>query len=282
MTTKLRELTDDGLITPEIGAWGEDKYRLVSIYATMFATSMKGKWDRRVYIDLFAGAGRSRIEKTNRIIPASPMLALDIKDKFDTYIFCEEDPEKFSALQARISRDYPDVDSKLLHGDTNKLTSNILQEIPKHKAGFKVLCFCFADPYKLKHLSFDTIHALSSKFIDFLVLIPTHMDANRNVSRYINPTNNTVDNFLGTASWRDAWNKAKLQKESFGDFLANQFGEQMAAMDYLYSGLSDTKLVRSTDKNLPLYRLAFFSRHRLGQKFWRDAMKYSSDQLSLF
>lgn len=98
MTDKLIELTDDGLITPEIGAWGEDKYRLVSIYATMFATSMKDKWDCRVYIDLFAGAGRARIKNTKRIIPASPMLALDIKDKFDTYIFCEEDPEKFRAL----------------------------------------------------------------------------------------------------------------------------------------------------------------------------------------
>jgi hypothetical protein len=73
-----------------------------------------------------------------------------------------------------------------------------------------------------------------------------------------------------------------LQKEDFGDFLADQFGKQMATMNYLYSGLSDMKLVRSTDKNLPLYRLAFFSRNKLGQKFWRDAMKYSSDQLPLF
>lgn len=282
MTIKLPELTDDGLITSKIGAWGEDKYRLVSIYATMFATSMKDKWDCRVYIDLFAGAGWAQIEKTQRIVPASPMRALNIKDQFDKYIFCEQDSEKFSALQARISRDYPKVDSTLLQGDTNKLASQILQEIPKHKAGFKVLCFCFADPCKLKHLSFDTIRTLSSRFIDFLVLLPTHMDANRNVSSYINPTNKTVDNFLGTSTWRDEWNKTKLQRENFGDFLADQFGKQMAAMNYLYSGISDTKLVRSTDKNLPLYRLAFFSRHKLGQKFWRDAMRYGADQLSFF
>ena len=162
------------------------------------------------------------------------------------------------------------------------MASKILQEIPKHKPGFKVLCFCFADPYKLKNLSFDTVRTLSSRFIDFLILIPTHMDANRNISYYINATNNTVDNFLGASTWRNEWSKAKLQKEDFGDFLADQFGKQMAAMNYLYSGLSDTKLVRSTDKNLPLYRLAFFSRNKLGQKFWRDALKYSSDQLLLF
>jgi hypothetical protein len=108
------------------------------------------------------------------------------------------------------------------------------------------------------------------------------MDANRNVSHYINPSNNTVDNFLGTSTWRCEWKEAELQKENFGDFLTDQFGKQMTAMNYLYSGINETKLVRSTDKNLPLYRLAFFSRNKLGQKFWQAAMKYSSDQLTLF
>ena len=42
------------------------------------------------------------------------------------------------------------------------------------------------------------------------------------------------------------------------------------------------KLVRSTDKNLPLYHLAFFSRHPLGQKLWREAVKSSNPQRDLF
>lgn len=276
------EIEDDGLITPEIGAWGEDKYRLVSNYATMFATSMKSKWDCRVYIDFFSGAGWARIKNTNRIIPASPILALDIKDRFDKYIFCEEDKEKFTALEKRVSRGYPEASVKLFNGNTNKLSSYILNEIKSYRHGSKVLCFCFVDPYKLKNLEFDSILRLSSQFIDFLVLIPTHMDANRNISHYIRPTDNTIDNFLGTSSWRNDWEKDKLHKEGFGDFLADQFGNQMKEIGYLYSGLEDTKLVRSTDKNLPLYRLAFFSRNKLGQKFWREAMKYSSDQIPLF
>ena len=78
MIEKLPNLEDDGLLSPEIGAWAEYKYRLVWNYATMFATSMKDKWDARVYIDLFAGAGRAKIENTSQIVPASPLLALDI------------------------------------------------------------------------------------------------------------------------------------------------------------------------------------------------------------
>lgn len=282
MTAKLPELNDDGLVTPEIGAWGEEKYRLISIYATLFAKSMKGKWDRRVYIDLFAGAGRARIKNTRRIVPASPILAIDIQDRFDSYIFCEEDPLKIKALQDRVSKSYPEVDARFLPGDTNKLTDRILQEIPQHHRGFKVLCFCFADPYKLENLQFQTISKLSSRFIDFLVLIPSGMDANRNVSHYVNPSNNIVDRFLGTSAWRNDWKQAETMGESFEHFLTDRFGKEMAALGYLYSGVEDTKLVRSTDKNLPLYRLAFFSRKSLGQKFWEQARKYSQDQQSLF
>ena len=56
----------------------------------------------------------------------------------------------------------------------------------------------------------------------------------------------------------------------------------MLKLKYNYSGLSDMKQIRSQDKNLPLYHLAFFSRSQLGNKFWKEAKKYSNDQLDLF
>jgi hypothetical protein len=46
---------DDGLPTPQIGAWGEEKYRHVQLYASLFVNSMRAKWDALVYLDLFAG-----------------------------------------------------------------------------------------------------------------------------------------------------------------------------------------------------------------------------------
>jgi len=55
----------------------------------------------------------------------------------------------------------------------------------------------------------------------------------------------------------------------------------MRKLGYIYSGIEETVLIRSTDKNLPLYRLAFFSRDKLGQKFWKEALKYSTNQLTL-
>jgi hypothetical protein len=53
----------------------------------------------------------------------------------------------------------------------------------------------------------------------------------------------------------------------------------MKTLDYIYEGLEqNTHLVRNTQKNSPIYRLALFSRHPLGKRFWKQAEKYASDQ----
>ena len=72
---------------PEIGSWGTEKYSLVRNYSQIFASSMKNKWQCRVYIDLFSGAGRAKIKDNGKIVDGSPMIALGIDDPFDRYIF---------------------------------------------------------------------------------------------------------------------------------------------------------------------------------------------------
>jgi len=279
MIERLPTLEDDRLLTPEVGAWAEHKYRLVWNYATMFATSMKNKWEARVYIDLFAGAGRAKIENTNQIVPASPLLALDIPHPFDKYIFCENEGEKRRVLENRVKRGYPDISADYIE-DANSHVEAIVNSIPKHRSGYRVLSFCFADPYNIKNLQFNTIKRLSDKYIDFLILLPTYMDAHRNVIPYIDKTNTVIEDFTGAHGWRDEWKVAEAKNMDFGLFVADLFGRQMKALKYIYTGLSDMVLVRSIDKNLPLYHLAFFSRNQKGADFWKEAKKYSTDQLS--
>jgi len=281
MLEKLPILKDDNLITPEVGLWAEYKYRLVWNYAKMFAASMKAKWDVRAYIDLYAGAGRSRLENTKTIVPASPLLALNMPNKFDKYIFCENDKEKMQTLKTRVGRDYPDSNVSFIGADVNKNIEEVISNIPKHHKGFKVLTFCFVDPFNVKNLNFQTIRKLSEKYIDFLVLIPSGMDANRNISYYIDESNTAVEDFTGASGWRDEWRLEGAKWENFGFFFADLFCRQMRALNYSCEGLADMVHVRSTEKNLPLYHLAFFSRNELGKKFWKEARKYSDDQLHL-
>jgi three-Cys-motif partner protein len=274
-------LIDDELITPTIGSWGERKYLLVKNYAQIFANSMKHKWDCRVYIDLFAGGGRSIIEGTSKIVLASPLLAIDIQDKFDIYIFCEQEESKLDALKQRVKRDFSDVEVQYIHGDSNKQVDKILSKIPQHRKGFSVLSFCFADPYNLRSLNFATIQHLSQRFVDFMILIPSGMDANRNlVPHYLKKNNKIIDMFLGTSDWRDEWRSVSVH-QSFDIFLTDYYGRNMQNLGYYYPGIESTQLIRSSKKNLPLYRLALFSRVKLGDKFWSETKKYSDPQLKL-
>lgn len=281
MPLRLPELEDDGLITPEVGDWGEAKYRLVRLYAELFTKATKGKWDRRVYIDLFSGSGHARIKSTSKIVPTSPLLVLGNADKFDRYIFCELDPEKLSALEVRVKRSYPGVDAHFIPGDTNKNLGEITSRIPQHRQGFKVLSFCFVDPYGIDNLSFETVRRLSERFVDFMVLIPSGMDANRNVAKYSKEENSKISKFLGVPDWRTEWTKSE-DKHNFEWFVRDQFGKQMAALKYIYEGSEDMKAVRLGVQNVLLYHLAFFSRSDLGKKLWKQACKYTDDQLALF
>jgi three-Cys-motif partner protein len=186
----LPTLDDDGLYTPEVRAWAERKYRLISYYAEMFATSMKDKWSR-VYVDLFAGAGRGRIKETSRIVATSALLALGVRSPFDRYVFCDIDLQCIGALGNRVEREHPDRDVRYVTGDANQLVESVLQEIPRGRRGAGVLTFCVLDPFNLGNLKFSTVERLSSIFVDFLVLIPSYMGANRNEGVYVAANNDT-------------------------------------------------------------------------------------------
>jgi len=248
----------------------------------MFATGMKRKWDCRVYLDLFAGAGRARIDPGGQIVPASPLLALEIPDPFDLYVFCEQDPVRLDALRARCLRLAEKRHVAFVEGDANAQVTEVLAQIPRGRRGYRVLTYCVADPFKVRDLHFETIRQIASRYADFFVLIPSYMDANRNEAPYTRVTDTGLDSFFGTRGWRAAWDGRKCAGGRFGDFVADFFGGRMAGLGFRYRALEEMILVRSTDKNLPLYHLAFFSRHEQGYRFWAQARKYSEDQLDLF
>jgi three-Cys-motif partner protein len=274
----LRSLEDDGLAIAEIGSWGEEKYRLVSFYAALFAQSMRSKWDSLVYIDLFSGAGRSRIRGTKRIVLASPLLILGMPETFDKYIFCEKDRNNADVLETRCQRDFSARTVKIIAGDANTLTERIIAEMPRPGKSRKVLAFCFIDPYQMQNLKFSAIEILSQRFMDFLVLIPSGMDAARNEQLYVRPTNTAMDRFVGNADWRNRWKSDKQSGKSFENFVVEEFGRSMQQLKYIDPGLKDAILIRSDDKNLRLYRLVLYSKHPLGNKFWKEARKYTNPQ----
>jgi three-Cys-motif partner protein len=271
------EVPGDNLICPEVGKWTEEKHSLVSMYAKLFSTGMKNKWETRVYIELYAGAGFSRIRDSSRIIAGSPIRALLLEDPFDKYIFCEKRPEEMEALKARASKLARSADISYILGDCNEQVQDIVEAIPVHSPGHGVLSLCFADPYDIG-IRFDTFRKLSERYVDFLVLLALYSDANRSYKRYVMEDADKVDNFLGSETWRERWKRAEANGVKFPKFLAEEFAQRMETLGYLPTPIYRMKRVRSDEKNLPLYYIALFSRKPLAFEFWDDVLKYSTDQ----
>ena len=274
------ELADDGLVCPQVGAWTEDKRRLVAMYAKLFSSGMKAKWKNRIYVELYAGAGYSRIRGTSKLTLGSPLRALNLADPFDKYVFCEAVPHNLDALKQRVERHAPKANVAYVEGECDSHISEILSQIPVGSKERRVLTLCFADPFDIG-LKFSTIKAISSRFVDFVVLLAVYSDANRAYKRYVMEDAVKVDEFLGSSTWRERWQAAQMNAVPFPRFLAEEFARSMETLGYLPNPIHQMKRVRSDEKNLPLYYIAMFSRHHLAQNFWDDVLKYGTDQAPL-
>jgi three-Cys-motif partner protein len=276
MKRALKELRvpDDGLVCPDVGSWAEEKYRLIALYDELFATGMKDKWETRVYIDLYAGAGYSRIRGSNTVLKGSAVLSLTVQNPFDKYIFCEEDRELITALQKRCKSIAPAANVDYLQGDCDSEIERLCSMIPKASSGHRVLSLCVVDPFDFG-LKFKTLKRLSVFYIDFLVLLAIGMDANRNYEHYVTGESRKIDDALGNTDWRARWEKIP-HRDEFRSFLAREFSHSMESLGYLPQ--REMKLVRSDEKNLPLYYLALFSRNDVAYQFWSQVLKYGTDQ----
>lgn len=274
------EVQPDGLPYNDVGIWTEEKHRLVAYYAAQFSGAMKEKFQQRVYIELYAGAGYSRIRDTDRVIPGSPINALGLKDPFDKYIFCEADDEKREALQIRVQRHAPNADVTFVPGDCDVNVGKIAGAVPRHSPVNKVLSLCFVDPNDIG-IKFATLRALGGKrMVDFVVLLALYMDALRAEQQYVrNPSK--INQLLDTESWKERWRDAKPKGTDFPHFLAEEFAASMAVMGYIPPPIYSMKKIFYYEKNFPLYALGLFSRHPLAYRLWADALKYTDDQFRL-
>ena len=273
------EAFDDGLYIPEVGPWAENKYEVLHHYNYMFSTGMKNRFHNRVYIDLFSSAGIARIRNSNKYVLTSSLIALNLPDPYNYYIYCDIDEKCISTLSERVQRYFPAKKANYIVGDCNEKVTEILSLLPKSSKSNTVLTFCVVDPFNLG-INFRTMKALSKYRMDFLILL-SWMDASRNEFRYVEYDNNRVDNFLGDAVWREKWAKLKNENYDFRKFLAEEFVSRMMILGYPDTAFKTMFEIRSTSKNLSLYHLAFFSKSKRGYDFWNKARFGGPSQTSL-
>jgi hypothetical protein len=118
--------------------------------------------------------------------------------------------------------------------------------------------------------------------VDFLILLALQMDANRNFIYYSEEDNKKVDLFIGKNNWREPFMNMEVSRNDFISYLSNMYDENMNRLGYKVKNEGLKPKVDAEEYNLALYYLAFYSKHELGNKFFKEIQKYHIPQQQLF
>ena len=162
-------------------------------------------------------------------------------------------------------------------GDCNQLIGGIVGEIPRG-----CLTLAFVDPKGLD-AKFRTISTLASRArVDFVILFAHAVDVSRNVEHvYRQDPHSKLDQFLGPGSrWREKLDGLDVASGVHKRWLFAEIYKSQLQRHLQYCEFDDKTI---EDKGRPLYKLIYASRHKLGLKFWRQAVKKdASGQRDLF
>lgn len=131
-------LGNDQLPLRCVGFWAKDKLFYLQKYMSIFNASMKGKWGKRAYIELFAGPGLGIIRNTGQIINGSPLIAIEQPIAFTRHIFVDINKSAVDSLEKRIRYSKSLIDVHFINGDCNDSVDEIRKSVD---ASFLILVF---------------------------------------------------------------------------------------------------------------------------------------------
>jgi three-Cys-motif partner protein len=267
-------MEEDGIYRPEIKAHSLEKIRRHNFYAALFSRAMQKKWAHRVYIGLYAGAGRALVQPTGELVETSALAVLRQDVPFTKYIFVDSDPRCIEALGMRIHSVAPSADVTLIRCDVNDAVPEIVRAMPRydHSRGEGMLSLCFVDPFRID-LDFNVIRQLSRYKMDFLVMLPLGYDLRRNLRRYLHDEQDVrVAALIDAPDWRAEWRNEKLPERYFVRFILRKFDEAMERLGFRRREMKDTISVKVVGMGVYLYSLALYTKHELGEKFWKTTI----------
>jgi len=276
----------DGLPARDSGEWVKEKLFYVKRYIDAFEIAMRGKsWRRRIFIDLFSGPGKCVIRDTNEHLLGSPLIALQTQYPFTDYYFGDLDRGNINALRQRTSNcSIPKGKVHFLLGDANSKVNDVITEIGRFDKQYidgvlPCLNLAFLDPEGLE-LEWETIAQLAKMNRMDLIIHYSQNGLTRNLDKcYATEKDTVVDKFFGDKKWRDVYKAALSKRESIGIHraLIDFYKSKLSDLGYVVINDSDEiarePLIRNTQKNAPLYRLIFASKHPLGNKIWNEVTK---------
>jgi len=256
-------LASDGLPARLTGQWVQGKNYYLCRYLDIMTHGVVKKWEAKLaYVDVFAGPGRSIIRDTGEEVEGSPVLSL--KYEFAKYVFVDK-PEVLSSLKKRLNGHPKLSQIAFLEGDCNDVIDDVRSELPANH-----LTLAFIDPTGLQ-IKFRAVQRLvQNRKVDLLMALQFGMGIKRNLQQYIRAERAALTAYLGNAGWREDASAGGTASQVVRR-ITNRYMQQLREMGY--QTFRDREIEIRNDQNVFLYFMAFASRHPLGGKFWREAIK---------
>jgi three-Cys-motif partner protein len=282
---------EDGLIARDSGEWAEEKLDYLARYIWAFETSMRAKpWRERHYIDVFAGPGKCRIERTGQILLGSPLIALTTEYPFTDYFFVDIDPGNIEVLRKRCSYSALAQTVNIIPGDCNAVVDDVIRHIQAVDNRFiegiwPSLNLAFLDPEGFE-LKWETVAKLASiNRMDMIVNFPIG-GLNRFMPIAVEQEHCQIDDFFGGTEWRHVY-REHTGRSGMARALLDLYKDKLVALGYqdVRGGeeTGDEVLIRNTQRQAPLYYLVFACKDPLGNEFWRSITRRNvRGQLALF
>ncbi|MFH1486968.1 MAG: three-Cys-motif partner protein TcmP [Chloroflexota bacterium] len=253
-------LASDAYLAMRVGSWAKQKLYYIQRYCDIFNKAMKARWETRVYIDLFAGAGKCIVEETREEIDGSALTALKSEVPFTHYFFNDAEAEAMGALKER-AKLFPLAEVTFFNLDCNQVIEPLLIELPPN-----ALTFCFVDPFNWK-IGFTSIEKLTKdRRIDLAITFHSG-----SMKRVADNAPQDLNDFFGGSGWQQEYRAALSagQRQSSRG-LMDIYESRLRSLGYLQ--FQDYVLIRNTQR-IPLYHILFASKHHRGKDFWDKISK---------
>ncbi len=255
--SSLLSFSDDGFSVTAAEPWIKGKVQIIQQYLNSFTSTLAGKFDEVVFVDLFAGNGIYSLGARKELFAASSLMALSLDIPITKFILCDKEEEQLRTLKIRVNKHFRGKNVLLLNGRPEELVQKFTHYVPRGKGNYKVAVFCLCDSFSFD-LHFETITQLTEQGFNFLIPFSFALNDRLNYRFYLKENRDKLRKFLNGPGDierldRDLDNNAQFYKR-----LVQIYQNNMLSLGYNLS--LSTHKADSGLMELPAYQIGFFSK----------------------
>jgi three-Cys-motif partner protein len=268
-----------------VGPWAKEKLNALQRYLDYYTKVLKNQRWRTIYVDAFAGGGRSviRAAPTSEQMPllesegdagqfelinGSPRVALELANPFARYVFIEPDAGRAAELEL-LRTEY--VGSRLIDIRHESADAGVLWLLGRNISRRTHRGIAFLDPFGAG-LDWLTIQRLAGTgLFEVVINFALNMAIQRmlpNSATFQAGWRERLDAYFGTAEWYDEVYETKaglfggnIQKR--GDYLPRLLNLYRRRLQAAFGHVSQPRLVKNS-RGVPLYHLLWAGPNQKG------------------